>query len=71
MASIDRRTSIRPGEYTFDAIGCPMLNRTKLDADVQASFVDVSVDAFRPAVGRRSMHCYLLEYRVDVPKKIG
>ena len=47
-----------------------MLNKIKLDVDVQVLFVDVSVDEFRLVVTQHSRHCSRLEYPKDVPKKI-
>lgn len=46
-----------------------MLNKIKLDVDVQVWFVDVFVDEFRLVVIQHSRHCSPLEYPKDVPEK--
>jgi hypothetical protein len=51
----------------YDVVYYQVLNKIKLDVDVQVLFVDVYVVAFLLAVIQHSKHYYQLEYQVDVP----
>jgi hypothetical protein len=52
----------------IDVIYYQVLNKIKLDVDVQVLFVDVYVVAFQLVVIQHSTHYYPLEYQADVPK---